>query len=60
MTTMDTAIAAARSLDPAVQARIGEVRALDAWLDSGAATGTAAAASTAEASEAAASTAGAG
>jgi carbamoyl-phosphate synthase large subunit len=47
MTTMDTAIAAARSLDPGVQARIGDVRALDAWLDSGAATGTAAAASAA-------------
>jgi carbamoyl-phosphate synthase large subunit len=35
MTTMDTAIAAARSLDPDVQARVGDVRSLDAWLDLG-------------------------
>ena len=34
MTTMDTAIAAAHSLEPAAQARIGDVRSLDAWLES--------------------------
>ncbi len=32
MTTMDSAIAAAHSLEPAAQARIGDVRSLDAWL----------------------------
>jgi carbamoyl-phosphate synthase large subunit len=32
MTTMDTAIAAAHALEPSAQARIGDVRALDAWL----------------------------
>ncbi len=32
MTTMDSAIAAAHSLEPAAQSRIGDVRALDAWL----------------------------
>jgi carbamoyl-phosphate synthase large subunit len=35
MTTMDTAIAAAHSLEPSAQARIGEVRSLDAWLGTG-------------------------
>jgi len=35
MTTMDTAIAAAYSLEPSAQARIGEVRSLNAWLESG-------------------------
>jgi carbamoyl-phosphate synthase large subunit len=34
MTTMDTAIAAAHSLEPSVQARIGDVRSLGAWLES--------------------------
>ena len=34
MTTMDTAIAAAHSLEPSAQARIGEVRSLGAWLES--------------------------
>ena len=33
MTTMDTAIAAAHSLEPSAQARIAEVRSLEAWLD---------------------------
>ncbi len=32
MTTMDTAIAAAHSLEPAAQAHIDDVRSLDAWL----------------------------
>jgi carbamoyl-phosphate synthase large subunit len=32
MTTMDTAIAAAHSLEPEAQARISDVRPLDAWL----------------------------
>jgi carbamoyl-phosphate synthase large subunit len=32
MTTMDTAIAAAHALEPAAQARIGDVRSLEAWL----------------------------
>ncbi len=32
MTTMDSAIAAAHSLEPAAQARIGDVRSLGAWL----------------------------
>ncbi len=32
MTTMDTAIAAAHSLEPSAQARIGDVRRLDEWL----------------------------
>jgi len=35
MTTMDSAIAAAHSLEPAAQARIGDVRSLEAWLASG-------------------------
>jgi carbamoyl-phosphate synthase large subunit len=35
MTTMDTAIAAAHALEPAAQARIGDVRSLDAWLEQG-------------------------
>ena len=34
MTTMDSAIAAAHSLEPAAQARIGDIRSLDAWLES--------------------------
>jgi len=32
MTTIDTAIAAAHSMEPAAQARIGDVRSLDTWL----------------------------
>ena len=32
MTTMDTAIAAAHSLEPSAQSRIGDVRSLEAWL----------------------------
>jgi carbamoyl-phosphate synthase large subunit len=36
MTTMDSAIAAAHSLEPAAQARIGDVCSLDAWLGSAA------------------------
>ena len=36
MTTMDTAIAAARSLAPAVQAGVRDIRALDAWVGPGA------------------------
>ena len=32
MTTMDTAIAAAHSLEPSAQSRIGDVRSLAAWL----------------------------
>ena len=32
MTTIDTAIAAAHALEPAAQARIGDVRSLEAWL----------------------------
>ncbi|MEX1297208.1 MAG: carbamoyl-phosphate synthase large subunit [Candidatus Limnocylindrales bacterium] len=35
MTTMDTAIAAAHALEPAAQARIGDVRSLEAWLRHG-------------------------
>jgi carbamoyl-phosphate synthase large subunit len=35
MTTMDTAIAAAHALEPAAQARIADVRSLDAWLETG-------------------------
>jgi carbamoyl-phosphate synthase large subunit len=35
LTNMDTAVAAVRSLDPAVQARVGEIRTLDAWLAKG-------------------------
>ncbi len=35
MTTMDTAIAAAHSLEPSAQARVGEVRSLGAWLQWG-------------------------
>jgi carbamoyl-phosphate synthase large subunit len=34
MTTMDSAIAAAHSLEPAAQARLGDVRSLGAWLGS--------------------------
>ena len=34
MTTMDSAIAAAHSLEPAAQARIGDVRSLATWLGS--------------------------
>ena len=33
MTTMDTAIAAAHALEPAAQARIADVRSLEAWLN---------------------------
>jgi hypothetical protein len=33
MTTMDTAIAAAHSLEPSAQARIDDVRSLGAWLE---------------------------
>jgi carbamoyl-phosphate synthase large subunit len=32
LTSMDTALAAARSLDPAVQERVADVRPLDAWV----------------------------
>jgi len=32
LTSMDTAIAAARSLDPAVRDRIVEIRPIDAWV----------------------------
>ena len=32
LTDMDTAVAAARSLDPAIQARVTDVRSLAAWL----------------------------
>jgi carbamoyl-phosphate synthase large subunit len=35
MTTMDTAIAAAHSLEPSAQARIDDVRSLGAWLEGG-------------------------
>ena len=35
MTTMDTAIAAAHSLEPSAQARIDDVRSLEAWLETG-------------------------
>jgi carbamoyl-phosphate synthase large subunit len=35
MTTIDTAIAAAHSLEPSAQARIDEVRSLEAWRSSG-------------------------
>jgi carbamoyl-phosphate synthase large subunit len=34
LTAMDTAVAAAHSLEPSAQARIGDVRALDDWLRS--------------------------
>jgi carbamoyl-phosphate synthase large subunit len=36
LTDIDTAVAAARSLDPAVQARVTDIRSLDAWLEAGA------------------------
>ena len=35
LTDIDTAVAAARSLDPAAQARVTDVRSLDAWLGGG-------------------------
>jgi carbamoyl-phosphate synthase large subunit len=36
LTDIDTAVAAARSLDPLVQAQVADVRSLDAWLHLGA------------------------
>jgi carbamoyl-phosphate synthase large subunit len=35
LTNIDTAVAAARSLNPAVQARVAEIRTLDEWLTAG-------------------------
>ncbi len=40
MTTMDTAIAAAHSLEPSAQARIGDVRSLEMWRSEGGGDGT--------------------
>ncbi len=37
LTAMDTAVTAAHSLEPSAQAGIGDVRSLDAWLESGSA-----------------------
>ena len=35
LTNIDTAVAATRSLDPAVQSRVGEIRTLEEWLATG-------------------------